>query len=130
MPGSEQNGRSLLGIFLLLSVLVFSGSAGQELFAFLLCDGAILLGFLSLSLLLTFVPFDFDSSFTHVGAWVTWPIPSQLSRQIAGTPFARNVAQTAGWLLGKRQTRSCLASGPIHLRIMTKNGMHVVYSVC
>jgi hypothetical protein len=72
MPGSEQNGRYLLGIFT-SSFLVFSGSAGQELFAFsFLCDGVILLGFLSLSLLLTFVPLTLIhhfSSFPHVCAW-------------------------------------------------------------
>lgn len=58
--------------FLLSSFLVFSGSAGQELFAFLLCDGVILLGFLSLSLLLIFVPLTLIhhfSSFPHVCAW-------------------------------------------------------------
>jgi hypothetical protein len=68
MPESEQNGRYLLGFFTSI-VLVFSGSAGQELFAFLLCDGVIFLGFLSLSLLLTFVPLTFIIS--HVCTWVT-----------------------------------------------------------
>lgn len=139
MPGSEQNGR-YLGNF-----HRFWSSPGRRVrnclpffFSFFFfsspfCDGVNSLGILEFESPTHNCSFDFDSSLFIISACmrlVAWLIPRQLSRQPLGTFFARDMLHRQLVGCRGRQTRFCLCLRSIHLMISTKNGMHVVDSVC
>lgn len=125
--------------FIVFGLLRVGGSGIVCLFSFLFffsspfCDGVNSLGILEFESPTHNCSFDFDSSLFIISACmrlVAWLIPRQLSRQPLGTFFARDMLHRQLVGCRGRQTRFCLCLRSIHLRISTKNGMHVVDSVC
>lgn len=125
-------------VFTMTSSLLFSLFLGFFSFLFFFfsspfCDGVNSLGILEFESPTHNCSFDFDSSLFIISACmrlVAWLIPRQLSRQPLGTFFARDMLHRQLVGCRGRQTRFCLCLRSIHLRISTKNGMHVVDSVC